>query len=99
MKSIILVLSLVSTTTYAGFIDGSTLFMRMYGTPQEQAYTLGYVAGVAEDPTLCIPDGTTVTKLHDIIKGVYTNVPEVRKFSASELIKTVLTKTYPCKAV
>lgn len=81
------------------FTDGNKLLRFFAGSDHEQTYAMGYVVGIADTQsgtTVCIPHGTEVGQVVDVVKRELTGLPEVRHFAADVLVRNILKVTYPC---
>lgn len=97
------------------FDDGNELYARCTSSGQfphqDQAYCLGYVAGVADlratqlsssgqaavEPKMCFPPNVTKRQTKDIVVDYLRRNPKIRHETAVSLVELALAEAWPCQ--
>jgi hypothetical protein len=102
MKKLIttLALSLAALSAHSAFDTGEDLYNNLRSTKSEtRMYALGYILSVVDlrnGEEFCVPEGTTVRDLRDIVLVTLREYPEIRPFEGALIVQLSLGKYYPC---
>ncbi len=105
MKHIFFIGLLVSTSTFANYETGNTLYAKLISDSGiDRMYSAGVIVGVVDglDQTrkngfcFSVPDQVTVGQLSDIVRSFLKDSPSVRHYKAGSLIQAALDKAFPC---
>jgi hypothetical protein len=64
---------------------------------EDAAYCAGYIAGVADANTACIPDDISAGTLVDLVSNALNSSTAGQYSSAAELVNQRLGEVFPCK--
>ena len=103
----ILAAALLASAAQAKAYTGNEILSQMEGGPASNLQAMHYIDGLVdgdmiaaitrdEQPSICMPAGSTLGQARDTVKAYLVNNPATRHRMAGVLVFTVLRSAYPC---